>query len=113
MFYLLRNGDNWTAGHIPAAGTSQEVAAKLPQGAEFVTFSAPVSGQVPTAVNWSTGAITWGEPPVPTDTDFDAELSAIDDRLKAIVRWIAQARGITMQEAIAELRPIYRAIRRQ
>lgn len=52
------------------------------------------------------------ETPAPlTQADFDAEMEAIDDKLRAVVRWVAQKHSLTMAEAIAELKPIYRAIR--
>lgn len=47
---------------MPAAVTSGDVGARLPVDAKYVTFSQPVSGQVPVSVDWITGSITWGTP---------------------------------------------------
>lgn len=49
--------------------------------------------------------------PPKSPAEIEAELDQIDDRMRAIIRWVAQKHGMTMQDAIAELRPIYRAIR--
>jgi hypothetical protein len=63
-------------------------------------------------IDWSKRQTEADRNAPPTNAELDAEIDVLDDKMRAVVRWVAGLHGKTMQEARAELRPIYRNIRR-
>ena len=66
--------------------------------------------------NITTGEVETGADPAPvpppSDADLDAEFDVVDAKMQAIVRWCAGHFGLSPAQALTELKPIYRQIRR-